>query len=143
MYGERSRRAMLLVGRGPSCTDLAKILDWNFSERNYIECSVYIDQLCRAFGSPPYWCDFVIQPVEKSGGTVHNVILWYEPEDQEHVRYARVIQQGALEGWDEIAQQVICAYLLKVEKEARPKRQKPEPRLKPQRKRSLPRFSRR
>ena len=92
------------IGSSPCNEECAQTLDPNFTEKNRLECRVYIDQLTREFGEPPGEARYSVKASEHDFGTYREVVIRFNPDNEEETAYADKVQDG-LTMWDTLAKE--------------------------------------
>ena len=96
-------RDYINIGSSPSGEDCAQVGTDNYLERDKKECTALIHQLYRELGEAPDVTYLSIKSFPHDFGTYHEVICYYDDEDEDSTLYAFKCEANLPELWDEEA----------------------------------------
>lgn len=96
-------RDYLSIGPTPTGEDCAQVGSENYLERARRECKVFIAQLKRVFGEPPFGAHLSITSNPHDFGSYLDVAVVYHDDVEEAVKYAFKVEAETPEYWDEEA----------------------------------------
>jgi hypothetical protein len=95
-------RETFFIGSAPYEEDCAQTIDPDFAHQNLIECRAYLGQIIREYGKPPTGSHVALMSQNHDFGVYREVVVNFDPEDEESVKYASLVE-GGLPKWDEAA----------------------------------------
>uniref|UniRef100_A0A6M3LNR8 Uncharacterized protein n=1 Tax=viral metagenome TaxID=1070528 RepID=A0A6M3LNR8_9ZZZZ len=98
-------RNYMVIGSSPIDEDCAQVGTDNYPEQSRKECRVFIAQLRRQFGTEPILTSLTIKTFPHDFGDYHEVVCYYEDEDEEARDYAYRLESKTPTRWDDEAKQ--------------------------------------
>lgn len=96
-------RDYMTIGSTPSGEDCAQVGSEDYYDRSMKECKAFIAQLRRQFGTEPILTRLSIKAFPHDFGTYHEVVCYYDTEDEEARNFAFRLESETPEYWDEEA----------------------------------------
>lgn len=85
----------LYLGSTPYNEDCASLgFTQDFKRINKLECVAYIEALRRVHGQEPESCEYGIKACNHDFGMYYDVVIFYDPENEESVDYAFKVEDG-------------------------------------------------
>lgn len=91
------------IGCTPSGEDCAQVGRDDYYERMRKETQAFVHQLRRQFGEEKYPARLSVKGFPHDFGTYHEVVCYYDDEDEDSVNYAFKLESEMPEYWDEQA----------------------------------------
>ena len=95
-------RDYLSLGTTPWEEDCAQVGEENYIEKARKECARFIEGLEHYFGGPPYGVTFKATANPHDFGTYYDVVVWYDINDEEAVKYAFDVEGNIPRTWEEL-----------------------------------------
>lgn len=96
-------REYMYIGETPHGEPCAQVGTENYMWLSRLECRLFVEQLLRQFGEPPYGADIVVKLNSHDFGSYLSVEVKYDSDIEECVEYAYLVEQEAPEEWDDIS----------------------------------------
>ena len=93
----------ITIGYSPSGEDCAQVGSDNYEIQSRLECSAFIAQLRRQFGTEPILSRLSIKTFPHDFGSYQEVVCYYDDVDEEAKNYAFRLESETPEYWDEEA----------------------------------------
>ena len=93
-------RDYITIGSTPLEEDCAQVGSDNYMSRARRECSVFADQLRRAFGCEPDGAEIRVKSFPHDFGTYLEVVCYYDGENKAAVEYAYRLESETPDVWD-------------------------------------------
>lgn len=87
------------MGPGPVDEDVAQVGQSDYEERSYQECKIFLRQLVRQFGDG----DLKIKSFPHDFGSYREVVVYYDPSDEESTNFAFRLEKETPLLWDDIS----------------------------------------
>ena len=94
-------RDYVSLGSTPCGEDGVHLGDGDYHRLIYPECRRYIAQLRKQFGNEPDGAELKVKAFSHDFGTYHEVVCYYEEENEVAVDYAYRIEGDIPELWEE------------------------------------------
>tara|TARA_Y100000310_G_scaffold56232_1_gene51626 strand:+ start:40520 stop:40858 length:339 start_codon:yes stop_codon:yes gene_type:complete len=106
------------IGTTPAeedCTQVVKGQACDYLPKQTQECRMFVAQLKRQFGEPPFDARFEIKTFNHDFGPYCEVVCWHRVPDPDEsttdsLEYALKVEGEALSQWDEVAQGELGIY---------------------------------
>jgi hypothetical protein len=89
----------LSLGPTPTGEDCAQVGSDEYLLRTLLECKAYHAQLINQFGEPPANTRFGVKSFPHDFGTYHEVVVYFDDENEESVEYAYRVDANLPEYW--------------------------------------------
>ena len=96
-------RDYINIGSSPYDEDCAQVGTPDYHEKVARECRAFKGQLIRQFGEPPAGAAVGIKSFPHDFGTYHEVVCYFDTEDEAATKYAFSLENDAPANWDAIA----------------------------------------
>ena len=96
-------RDYLVIGSTPAEEDCAQVGSPDYKTRMIKEINAFINQLLRQFGPEPKGAEIRVKGFPHDFGTYHEVVVFFDDNNEEAVNYAYKIENEAATRWDEEA----------------------------------------
>jgi hypothetical protein len=93
-------RGYLTLGSTPAAEECVQVGDDNYYLKTINECKLYIEQLKRQFGDQP-GCRFTVKGFLHDFGQYHEVVVYFDDEDEHSVDFVYNVENNLPEYWDE------------------------------------------
>jgi hypothetical protein len=90
----------ITLGSAPCGEDCVQLGSDNYHKLIFDECKRYIKQLRRQFGLEPEGAKLKIKEFPHDFGTYHEVVCWYEEDNEIAENYAFELEGNIPEKWD-------------------------------------------
>jgi hypothetical protein len=98
-------RDYVSVGCSPCDEPCAQVGQEDYAKQAKRECNALIHQLRRLFGDEPPYATLRIKAFPHDFGTYHEVVCYYDEDDEESTNYAFRCENELPDRWDEAAHQ--------------------------------------
>lgn len=96
-------RSYLTIGSSPAGESCAQVGSPDYNRRMRAETRAFINQLTRLFGAPPGNADFRVKSSPHDFGTYYEVVVAYDDDAPEEVKFAFHVENNTPEAWDDEA----------------------------------------
>lgn len=96
-------RDYLVIGATPAEEACAQVGSPDYKTRMIKEINAFINQLLRQFGPEPKGAEIRVKAFPHDFGTYHEVVVFFDDNNEEAVNYAYKIENEAATRWDEEA----------------------------------------
>ena len=94
-------RDYITLGSAPCGEDCVQLGDENYRRLIWQECGRYIAQLRKQFGPEPEGCELKVKAFRHDFGTYHEVVCYYDEENEIAENYAYEIEGNLPELWED------------------------------------------
>ncbi len=94
-------RDYINIGPTPAGEECAQVGDSDYHKRAFKECNRFIKQLESEFGKPPREAELNIKSFHHDFGIYHEVVCYFDTEDEESQGYCYEIEANTPEYWGE------------------------------------------
>ncbi len=94
-------RGYIELGATPSDEDCAQVGSDDYSEKSRAEARRYIAQLNRMFPVMPAGCYFARKGFPHDFGTYHEIVIYFNEDDEEQSDFAYSIEDKLPHKWDD------------------------------------------
>lgn len=98
-------REYMNVGCSPASEDCAQVGAKDYYPRALNECKALINQLRREIGEEPMYTTLRVKAFPHDFGTYHEVVCYYDDEDEESTDYAFRCESELPDKWDDKARE--------------------------------------
>ena len=98
-------RDFLEIGSAPPDEDCAQLGEDDFYEQSHKEMRAYIELIRRTLGNEPSGAHLRIISLPHDFGTYYEVTCWFDPENDESVKYAFDCEGKGPTNWDDKARE--------------------------------------
>ena len=89
----------LFIGSSPTDESCAQVGQDNYMEESRIECRRFIDLIRKKFGDEPEKTRLAIKSSPHDFGTYLEVVVYFNPEDEESRQYAYAVEDNTPATW--------------------------------------------
>jgi len=98
-------RDYINIGSAPANESCAQVGDINYPEQSRKECQALISQLRRELGEEPEGAQLSVKSFQHDFGSYHEVVCYYDDQNEETVNYAFKCESELPYSWDEKAKE--------------------------------------
>ena len=99
----------ITIGCSPVDEDCAQVGQADYHERALAECKALIGQIRRVFGEEPEQAQLKIKAFPHDFGTYHEVVCYFNDDEDESMRYAFAVEGRLPDNWDKEAREELQA----------------------------------